>query len=139
MMVCGCALKAPLAWFLVLTLLLGQTLGLMHGTVHGPVYGTAVHTAARDARLSIKGKQPASPVAASRPKTNSRLLSLFSSHTSGADCLLYDQVSHGGAALHVTALSLPVLLPSFAVSIFAGDALARWAALFDARGPPRTR
>jgi hypothetical protein len=38
----------------------------------------------------------------------------------------------------VALMALPVVLPSFAVAIFAGEALARWAALFDARGPPLT-
>ena len=133
------AFKTPLAWFVVLALLLAQTLGLMHGTVHGAANGTALNAAVREARLMVKIKLPEAQLAASRLQTNSPLGVLFSSHTSASDCLLYDQASHGGAALHVMGLTLPVLLPSFAVAIFAGDALARWAALFDARGPPRTR
>ncbi len=39
----------------------------------------------------------------------------------------------------VALLSLPMALPSLLVAIFQGEALARWAALFDARGPPLTR
>ena len=133
------AFKAPLAWLLVLALLLAQTLGLMHGTLHSAANGTALHAAVREARLMVKIKLPEPRLAASKQQTNPWLVGLFSSHTSASDCLLYDQASHGGAALHVSVLSLPVLLPSFAVAIFAGDAIARWAALFDARGPPRTR
>ena len=129
------AFRASLAWFVVLALLLAQTLGLMHGTVHGPANGTAL----REARLVVKIKLLDSQLAASKQQTNPQLGALFSSHTNASDCLLYDQASHGGAALHVMVLTLPVLLPSFAVAIFAGEALARWAALFDARGPPGTR
>lgn len=133
------AFKTPLAWFLVLALLLAQTLGLMHGTVHGAANGTALNAAVREARLMVKIKLPEPQLAASKLQANPWLVVLFSSHTSASDCLLYDQASHGSAALHVMVLTLPVLPPSFAVAIFAGDALARWAALFDARGPPRIR
>ena len=116
-----------IVWFLALALLFAQTLGLMHGTVHGPgSYGGFLSTKASVAK-------------AERAHTHHGVVdSLFSSHTSDADCRLYDQASHGSAALHVASLVLPVLLPSLAVAIFEGEALARWAALFDARGPPLT-
>ena len=112
----------PLVWFLTLALLFAQTLGLMHGTVHGSGSAAAVSVAKAERAHASHGV----------------IDSLFSSHTSDADCRLYDQASHGSAALHVASLALPVLLPSFAVAIFEGEALARWAALFDARGPPLT-
>ena len=124
--------------YLATILLLAQMLGLMHGTVHGAANGAALHAVVREARLMLKVKLPEPQFAASNQQTKTRLGVLFSSHTSASDCLLYDQASHGSAALHVMVFTLPVLLPSFAVAIFAGDALARWAALFDARGPPRT-
>lgn len=122
--------KAPpslATWWLVLALLLSQTLGLMHGTLH--VAGTVASVQAS-----------AAPGAANVLQAEGKglLASLFASHTSDADCRLYDQASHGSAALHVASLALPVVLPSFAVAIFEGEALARWAALFDARGPPLT-
>ena len=66
------------------------------------------------------------------------MISLFSSHQTASDCSLYDLASPGGALLAVAHIALPAVLPPMAVAIFAGEALARWAALFDARGPPLT-
>ncbi len=119
-----------LAWALVLALFLTSSLGLMHGVLHGvlhaqaPLTSPALSQAAADDGLPAAGKLG--------------LASLFSSHSSDADCRLYDQACHGSAAQHVASLALPVLLPSLAVSLFQGQALARWAALFEARGPPLT-
>ena len=48
------------------------------------------------------------------------------------------QASHDGLVTTVAALSLPLTTPGTGVALFAGDALARWAAQFDARGPPLT-
>ena len=63
---------------------------------------------------------------------------LFSKHLEGAECRLYDQLSDGHALPVVVAMFIPVVLPSALVATFACEALARWAALFDARGPPLT-
>ena len=116
-----------IVWLLTLALLFAQMLGLMHGTVHGS--GSSGGPASVHASFAK----------AERAHAHHGVVdSLFASHTSDADCRLYDQASHGSAALHVASLVLPVLLPSFAVAIFEGEALARWAALFDARGPPLT-
>lgn len=62
----------------------------------------------------------------------------FSSHDGDSDCRLFDQASHGNAAPAMVALCLPMVLSSFVFDISRGEALARWAALFDARGPPLT-
>lgn len=109
---------------LVFALLLAQTLGLMHGVVHGLGHGPqqgALHLEASD-----------------KPHTGDWLTSLFSSHDGDHDCRLYDQASHGSAAPAIAPVHLPAVLPSVAVAIFQGEAIARWAALFDARGPPLT-
>lgn len=120
-----------LAWALVLALFLTSSLGLMHGVLHGGV----VHV---KAPLASQGLSQAA-IKNSLPATGKLVLaSLFSSHSSDADCRLYDQACHGSAAQHVASLALPVLLPSLAVSLFQGQALARWAALFEARAPPLT-
>ena len=63
---------------------------------------------------------------------------LFSNHLEGAECRLYDQLGDGHALPVVVAMFIPVVLPSALVAGFASEALARWAALFDARGPPLT-
>ena len=130
--------KAPASlviWCLVLALLLAQMLGLMHGTLHG----SGVHAVNKATLAVVTGSTRVDAQhSALHAEGKGLLASLFSSHNSEADCRLYDQASHGSAALHVASLALPVVLPSFAVAIFEGEALARWAALFDARGPPLT-
>ncbi|MFC5520908.1 hypothetical protein [Polaromonas jejuensis] len=125
---------SSLAWLLVFALLAAQILGLMHGVVHGPqahLHGSGHgHPHVHDDDHSD---------AADADHGDSWLASLFSSHDGDSDCRLFDQASHGSAAPAVTALSLPMALSSFVLAISQGEALARWAALFDARGPPLTR
>ena len=119
---------------LVLSLLLAQTLGQLHAVKHviqrvgvtavAPGVGAHGGHKAHDAHAGKNGE--------------SFLDELFSSHSSTADCRLYDHLSDGQAMPLLFATALPIVLPSRLVAIFAGDALARWAALFDARGPPLT-
>jgi hypothetical protein len=120
---------------LACALLLSQTLGFMHGVVHVPIHGPykAATAAGSNVQLALQ-----SASAAGEPSAN-WVDKLFSSHHGDNDCRLFDQASHGSAAPQVVALALPVVLPPIAVAIFQGEALARWAALFDARGPPLTR
>jgi hypothetical protein len=109
---------------LVLAMLLSQSLGQWHAVKHPAFAG-------------FKGVISAASVPA--PSTPSSFLDqLFSSHASDKDCRLYDQLGDGHAIPAVAAVALPVLMPSLRVVIFAGQALARWSALFDARGPPLT-
>lgn len=63
----------------------------------------------------------------------------FGGHSDATDCRLLDASGHSDAVPAVPALCLPVLLTSWALHRFTGEATARWAALFDARGPPRFR
>lgn len=122
----------PAGWLLpvllVCALLLAQTLGFMHGVVHGPQV-----VAARNASLQMQ-----SETLVSKP-AHDWVAALFYSHQGDNDCRLYDQASHGSAALNVAAAAPPMLMPSLTVAFFNSRALARWAALFDARGPPLTR
>ena len=132
-------LSAPVrsqAWatvyFLACLLLLAQTLGLIHGVVHGH------QTPARGDGLLQETVQK--PVAAAVADSGAApLSSLFSSHDSDADCRLYDQASHGSAMPGIFSLILPMVLASRVFDLTRGEAIARWAALFDARGPPLTR
>lgn len=118
------ALHLLLACGLAAALLLAQTLGFVHGVAH--------HKAAEHAHARAGGH-------ADEAAHEGRVLtSLFAVHDGVNDCRLYDQASHGGMLPMVVALALPVVLPPFEVAIFQGEALARWAALFDARGPPLT-
>ena len=118
-------------WLLAFAILTAQALGFMHGVAH-PLASHAGAVMRPAATTRATGQPVGSAV-------NGKLKLLFSSHASDADCRLYDHAALGGAALQIVPLALPVLLPPFAVAIFRGEALARWAALFDARGPPSTR
>lgn len=128
-----------MAWlltaYLVCALLLAQTLGLMHRVVHD-----GAHEAGRDHHVQAISADHDHNHGHGDEGVHSGgwLESLFSSHDGGADCRLFDQASHGSAAPTLAQSSLPTLPPSIAVAIFQGEALARWAALFDARGPPLT-
>lgn len=109
---------------LALALWLATTLGLVHRTIHAPLASHA-HAAV-------------SAHAGEADHASHGLVALFSEH-SEADCRLYDQLSHGPAALCVPALLLPVMLPAATFAYLEGEVLARWVALFDARGPPSAR
>jgi hypothetical protein len=127
-----------LPWLLVAALLLAQLLGLMHGVVHGPQ--AHVHSQSHVHHDGHQHQQEHSALAHAEEEGDAGwLASLFSSHEGDSDCRLFDQASHGQAAPAFPMLSLPLVLSSVAFDISRGEALARWAALFDARGPPSTR
>lgn len=107
---------------MVLALLMAQTLGLVHGVAHSPVL-PAGHVA------SAQHDDPA----------HGLIDTLFAGHGTDADCRLYDQLSHGDTAACVPAISLPLLLPATLFAYFQGEAVARHAALFEARAPPSIR
>jgi len=112
-----------LAVLLVLVLVMTQTLSLVHSITHGPSGSMLQAHDHADVQSADSG---------------SFLTLLFSSHQEAADCRLYDQAGHEGALVMARQLPLPVVPPPLTVAIFQGEALARWAALFDARGPPLT-
>ncbi|WP_027730075.1 hypothetical protein [Variovorax paradoxus] len=113
---------------LMVALWFAGTLGLVHRTLHVP--GLAqVHSAALAAH----------PAGAHEHAAHAHGIGdLFGDH-SDAECRLYDQLSHGAGAPGVPMVVLPVLLPSATFAYLQGEAIARWVALFDARGPPSTR
>ena len=112
---------------LALALLLSQSLGQLHAIKHGALAGTQHAVGAHESQQSHQAHHD-----------GGFLEQLFSSHSSSTDCRLYDQLRDSCVMPAVALMALPVVLPSFAVAIFQGEALARWAALFDARGPPLT-
>nr|WP_235510086.1 hypothetical protein [Variovorax sp. Root473] len=99
------------------------TMGLMHRSVHVPGLSSAAAAATK---------------AEHRHDTGHTLASLFGVHDD-ADCRLYDQLAHGTGVPGVPLVVLPMLLPSATFAFLQGEAIARWVALFDARGPPSTR
>ncbi|MBB3179027.1 hypothetical protein [Variovorax sp. Sphag1AA] len=112
---------------LALALWIAATLGLVHRTLHA--HATGLPELAEKVDASAPSSSHSSPHG---------LFALFGDHTD-AECRLYDQLSHGSAALSVPLVILPVTLPAATFAWLEGEALARWATLFDARGPPSTR
>ena len=118
-----------LGLLLAAVLVMTQTLGLVHAITHGSsgsslYFEDEFHDHDHDV--------------AKAPGVNHFFVSLFSLHHDVSDCRLFDQASHDGGLAMAVKSALPVVLPPLTVAIFQGEALARWAALFDARGPPLT-
>jgi len=117
---------------LAFALWLAAMLGPMHSTLHQPGASHATLAAALAA-----GTHPAADDAGAAPHKHG-LLALFGIHTD-AECRLYDHLGNGPLALGVPPVVLPVMLPTATFAWLEGEALARWAAVFDARGPPAAR
>ena len=122
--------------YLALALLMVPLLGLMHGIVHGHSHGLPSTVVSADAQGRAQARvqvQPATVDASGWAKK------LFASHDKAADCLVFDQLCHADALhfLPLQALSAP--LPNIVLVTLAGDFIARWAALYQARGPPWAR
>lgn len=107
----------------MLALWVAGTLGLVHRSAH---VSDGAHAAAAHSATRGDVHDAADWVAA-----------LFGQHQD-ADCRLYDHLAHGPAALGVAMIVLPPVLPVAMFDFLEGLALARWVALFDARGPPAT-
>jgi hypothetical protein len=123
-----------LAALLVVALWFAGSLGLVHRSLHMPgLAQAAVATTIGRAGLDHHGHPHHDGAHAT-----DGLAKLFGDH-SDADCRLYDQLSDGAGVPGVPILLLPVLLPSATFAWLQGEALARWVALFDARGPPSAR
>ena len=121
-------LRSAIVFGLALALWFASTLGLVHGALHGHGALSAPATAA------VQVDAPSDGRAVSDVGT------LFDGHDDGGNqCRLYDQLSGGHALPGVPLLVLPLVLPAASFHFFLGEALARWVALFEARGPPATR
>jgi len=119
------------AWgYLALVLLLAPMLGLMHGVVHAAA--GSLHTAQAHHHDTDNH-------AHEHTEGHAWLAYLFSVHADDSDCRVYDQLCHSEVLSEPPALVLPVALSSFVFHFLEGEVLARWAALFGARGPPLTR
>lgn len=118
-------IRRVLLWWLLFALVSVQALGLLHGIAHGERGATAPGIA--------------QPHSAADAEPGHRWQAGLFGHEDDAGCLLYDQLSHGGCLPVPPAAALPLIPPAFVVQWFQGEFLARWAALFDARGPPPIR
>ena len=121
--------QAALLVALMVALWVAGTLGLVHRSVHVPGVPHALATQTTADVESAHGHHD----------HGSWVLTLFDQHHEDADCRLYDQLAHGPAALGVPMMVLPLVLPVAVFDYLEGQALARWVALFDARGPPSSR
>jgi hypothetical protein len=119
--------------YLALALLLAPVLGQMHGLVHGAGGQQAAATHADPA------VEHAHERAVEHADGHGWLADLFSAHADDLDCRVFDQLCHSDALPAVPLLALPLAFSSFVFQFLKGEALARRAALFEARGPPRAR
>lgn len=118
---------------LAFALWIAGTLGVMHRSLHVPGLTEAAALTGTPAQAQNQAQAQGDA-----HKHTQGLGSLFGEHTD-AECRLYDQLQHGSAAPGVPLVVLPMLLPSATFAYLQGEAIARWIALFDARGPPSTR
>ncbi|AEG92196.1 hypothetical protein Rta_11110 [Ramlibacter tataouinensis TTB310] len=128
---------------LAFALIGAQALGLMHRLVHGP----QAHLA--HALQGGGGHAHEHPQAHDHEHDDDHAghhhhdgtgwaAALFAGHDDESTCRLFDPLSHEGLP-GVPMLALPLALSTFFLDRFQGDFLVRWAALFDARGPPALR
>lgn len=117
---------------MLLCVLAAHALGSMHGIVHAFHAGTAQSAQSEQPSFALK-HDPGAGLALAPDG----LEALFSSHGSDGDCRLFDALGQQ----HGPALCAPALSQAQAPCIhllrhLAGACVARWAAFFDARGPP---
>ncbi len=108
---------------LLAALVLAQALGLMHRSVHLPQ------------APSQQQQQADRAVADAHGHDSHWVAGLFGGHADDSTCRLFDPLNHE-AAPAVPLVALPAVAALFFLDAFQGDVVARWSALFDARGPP---
>ena len=129
-------LSRAIVFTLLLAVWMASTLGLVHATLHVPGDRTWAVEAQRPAPAAshMQGVHEShGPV-----QRHGWVRALFGDRTD-AECRLYDQLSHGASVPGVPLVVLPMALPSATFAYLEGEFVARWIALFDARGPPVTR
>lgn len=114
--------------YLALVLLLAPVLGLLHGVVHrAGDHPQAAH------------KQTHAAEAGGLAHGHGWMDELFSAHVNDSDCRVFDQLCHSQAPPALPLLVLPMVLSPLVFHFLEGEVLVRWAALFEARGPPLAR
>ena len=137
------SMRALMLAGLVLALLLLPLIGLMHGVMHGPAQGFETSS------VSVQASHQASHTVDHENENDhdhdhdhdhgNWAERLFAGHSQSADCLVFDQLCQGQALKALPLQVLPTLPPGAVLASLAGDFIARWAALFQARGPPPAR
>lgn len=118
--------RQALACVLVLALVWAQSLGLWHSVVHGDVFHGG-----RAGVAQLAAQDPGQPA--------SLMQRLFAGHQYDADCQFFDQHSHGDVLAGASAATAVLALPTAVLMASHALAVARWHALFQARGPPSVR
>ena len=115
-------------WFawLAFALVAAQGLGLMHGVAHRPHVEVAAV-----AQGAAQYAEQAGPAASD----HGWIAHLFGHDDDDAGCRLFDPLNHEAAPLPL-ATPAPLVFSRFFLLTCQGEFLARWVALFDARGPP---
>lgn len=121
------------AWC-ALCILFAQTLGLVHGIAHGPIHGdvgtqiTQAVAAHAEQSHHAPGNAQVAPGA---------LETLFPQHEDAEDCRLFDALGQQPGATLAGPVHPPAVPPCMQrLRRLEGAFVARWATLFDARGPP---
>ncbi|RQO79926.1 hypothetical protein [Acidovorax sp. FJL06] len=116
--------------FVLLCVLCTQALGLVHGIVHASHAGTVRSAPPGQVALEDARGVGVAPAPGG-------LGALFASHDDSSECRLFDALGHQhGPALCAPALSYAQTPCIHLHRRLAGACVARWATLFDARGPP---
>lgn len=121
------------AWC-ALCILFAQTLGLAHGIAHGPVHGDVGTQAAQTVAAQAEQSHHALGNAQGAPDA---LETLFAQHEDAEDCRLFDALGQQPGAAMAGPVHPPTAPPCMQrLRRLEGAFVARWATLFDARGPP---
>lgn len=111
---------------LLAAFVLAQTLGWIHRGLHGEPGG------------SWRGAGTVHELSEPRGAETGIFEALFGSHADASDCRLFDAVAQPAMASAKLALA-PLAPPSAILLASHAGFVARWCALFDARGPPPVR
>lgn len=112
--------------FVLLCVLGAQTLGVVHSFAHANTQPAHADAGAR-AHATAQGLG----------HTQNVLEPLFDSHEDAGDCRLFDALGQQPGTVVAGPAYPPVLPPSMPrLRRLEGACVARWATLFDARGPP---
>lgn len=125
---------------LATVLVLASLLGILHAVGH-PAERLHAQTAQYSTDRDLGGQGSAAHTTALESHalfSPSWLDLLFDHQPNDRDCLIFDQLCHGPGAAPAAMLTLSFALPTAAALMtLQGATIARWVALFDARGPPQ--
>ena len=126
------------AWC-ALCILFAQTLGLVHGIAHGPVHANVGAQAAQAVGAHTEAPHHAHPghAAGNAQVAPGALETLFPQHEDAEDCRLFHALGQQPGAAIAVPVPPPAVPPCMQrLRRLEGAFVARWATLFDARGPP---